>query len=418
MALGDSQVGIRAERRSSRPLPAVRRPIYLDYAATTPVAPEVAGEMIACLTAEGNFGNPASRAHEYGWQAERAVERARAGVARLIGADARQIIWTSGATEANNLAIKGAAEAYRRTHPHGGHMVVSSVEHKAVLDPARWLQQFGFALTVLRPTVEGLITPDRLRSALRTDTFLISIMHVNNELGCVNDIGGLAAVRPHPGILFHCDAAQSAGKIALDVAELGVDLLSLSAHKFYGPKGIGALYVRGGDRPEIAAQMHGGGHEGNLRSGTLPTHQCVGMGAAAELATRSLAHDADRVGRLRDRLWQGLAALPNARRNGSARQCVSGILNVTFGGETTAPWDNGALLASLGNIAMSSGSACNSASDAPSHVLEAIGLSPAQARASLRFSLGRYTTDEEVELAVDFITEVFSRLQRGPRESR
>ena len=266
----------------------MRKPVYLDYASTTPVAPEVAAKMAECLMVEGNFANPASRSHSYGWQAEEAVENARGQVAQLIGADPREIVWTSGATEANNLALKGAAETYRQQHSIGGHIIVSAIEHKAVLDPVAWLENSGFTVTRLMPTSEGLITTTSLQAALRDDTFLVSIMQVNNELGCINDIKALCEICKSHSILFHCDAAQSAGKIEIDVKNLGVDLLSLSAHKFYGPKGVGALYVRRAGEVKIAAQIHGGGHERNMRSGTLATHQCVGMGEAAELATKNL----------------------------------------------------------------------------------------------------------------------------------
>jgi cysteine desulfurase len=384
------------------------RPVYFDYAATTPVAPEVAAEMAQHLTLNGNFGNPASRSHGYGWQAEQAVERARSRVARLVGARPSEIIWTSGATEANNLALKGAAELYRREHPHGGHLIVSAVEHKSVLDPAHWLESAGFAVTRVAPTPEGLITPAILQAALRDDTFLISVMHVNNELGSVNDLKSLSAVRRGRRILFHSDAAQSAGKVELDVGAFDLDLVSLSAHKFYGPKGIGALYVRASDMPRIAAQIHGGGHELNLRSGTLPTHQCVGMGAAAALAEQTRLEDSERVTRLREELWQGLAGLPGIQRNGPLSGGVSGILSVAFSANSRASRSSDALLASLSQLAISTGSACNSASAAPSYVLQAVGLGAAGA--VLRFSLGRYTTTEEVQFAIASVTEAVTRL--------
>lgn len=388
----------------------MRKPVYLDYAATTPVAPEVAAKMASCLLLEGNFANPASRSHMLGWQAEEAVEHARSQVAALIGADPRELVWTSGATEANNLALKGAAESYRAQHPSGGHILVSAIEHKAVLDPANWLQQQGFAVSRLQPTAEGLVTAEALQAALRPDTFLVSAMQVNNELGCISDIKALAAVCKSRGILFHCDAAQSAGKIALDVKDLGVDLLSLSAHKFYGPKGIGALYVRRAGEVKIAAQIHGGGHERNMRSGTLATHQCVGMGEAAELAQTLLAEDAQHIAQLRDRLWQGIAGLPYVALNSSAAARVSGILNVAFADGKGQGCDGETLLLSLRDLAVSSGSACNSATTSPSYVLQAIGLSDAQAQASLRFSLGRYSTLEEVEFAIDQICSVVAKL--------
>lgn len=385
----------------------MRKPVYLDYAATTPVAPEVAALMAQCLTLEGTFANPASRSHVYGWQAEELVEEARAQVAQLINADPREIVWTSGATEANNLALKGIAESYRASNASGGHIVVSAIEHKAVLDPASWLETQGFSVTRLLPDSDGIVTVDALTAALQADTFLVSIMQVNNELGCINDIKSLAAICGMRGILFHCDAAQSAGKIALDVKDLGVDLLSLSAHKFYGPKGVGALYVKRAANVKVAAQIHGGGHERGMRSGTLATHQLVGIGAAAKLAQEHLVRDAERIKSLRDHLWQALADLPGVKRNGSSEFCVSGILNVAFGNT-----DGEMLLLSLRDLAVSSGSACNSASMSPSYVLKAIGLSDENAQASLRFSIGRYTTAKEIEFAIEHLRSVISKLHK------
>lgn len=386
----------------------MRKPIYLDYAATTPVAPEVATRMAQCLTLDGIFANPASRSHLYGWQAEEIVEEARAQVAALINADPREIVWTSGATEANNLALKGVAENYRVENKTGGHIVVSAIEHKAVLDPVGWLEAQGFQVTYVQPTQEGIITVDALTNALRGDTVVVSIMQVNNELGCINDIKSLSAVCKARGILFHCDAAQSAGKVALDVKALGVDLLSLSAHKFYGPKGIGALYVRRDGDLKVAAQIHGGGHERGMRSGTLPTHQLVGIGEAARVAAEHLIDDAARINGLRDRLWEGIADLPGIKRNGSSTDCVSGILNITFGGA-----DGEMLLLSLRDLAASSGSACNSASMSPSYVLKAIGLSDEAAQASLRFSIGRYTTAAEIEYAIEHLRGVIAKLHKA-----
>lgn len=386
----------------------MRKPIYLDYAATTPVAPEVAASMVQCLTLEGIFANPASRSHVFGWQAEELVEEARAQVANLINADPREIVWTSGATEANNLALKGVAETYRANHHTGGHIVVSAIEHKAVLDPASWLEAQGFRVTRLQPSQDGIITVDALANALCSDTFLVSIMQVNNELGCINDIKGLVEVCKARGILFHCDAAQSAGKIPVDVKALGVDLLSLSAHKFYGPKGIGALYVRRAGDVKIAAQIHGGGHERGMRSGTLPTHQLVGVGEAAKLAAEHLVADSERIRVLRDRLWQGIADLPGIKRNGSSVDCVSGILNLAFGNA-----DGEMLLLSLRDLAISSGSACNSASMSPSYVLKAIGLDDETAQASLRFSLGRYTAADEIEYAIEHLRGVIAKLHKA-----
>lgn len=407
----------REYRVTSKQHPAIRKPVYLDYAATTPVAPSVAAKMAECLTLEGNFANPASRSHGYGWQAEEAVEHARAQVAALINADTREIVWTSGATEANNLALKGAAESYRATHANGGHIIVSAIEHKAVLDPAKWLETQGFAVTYLQPDSEGVIAVDALEAALREDTFLISLMQVNNELGSINDVATYAILCKSRGILLHCDAAQSAGKVAIDVKALGVDLLSLSAHKFYGPKGIGALYVRRAGDVKIAAQIHGGGHERNMRSGTLATHQCVGMGEAAELAAQLLVEDNCRVAQLRDQFWQGIADLPHVQRNGSSAKTASGHLNVAFADADGQGCDGESLLLGLRDLAISSGSACNSASLSPSYVLKAIGLSDAQARASLRFSVGRYTTLAEIEFAIDHIRSVVAKLQQKSLQS-
>lgn len=386
----------------------LRKPVYLDYAATTPVAPEVATRMAQCLTMDGTFANPASRSHVYGWQAEEIVEEARAQVAALINADTREIVWTSGATESNNLALKGVAETYRATRATGGHIVVSAIEHKAVLDPAGWLEAQGFRVTRLQPGEDGIITAAALENALEEDTFLVSTMLVNNELGCTNDVKSLVEVCKPRGILFHCDAAQAAGKIPVDVKELGVDLLSLSAHKFYGPKGVGALYVRRSGDVKVAAQIHGGGHERAMRSGTLATHQLTGMGTAAQLAAEKLAEDSARITQLRDRLWQGIADLPGVIRNGSSLHNVGGILNVAFG-----KLDGEMLLLSLRDLAISSGSACNSASMSPSYVLKAIGLSDEQAQASLRFSIGRYTTAGEIEFAIEHLRSVVAKLHKA-----
>ena len=394
------------------PQTSFRKPVYLDYAATTPVAPQVAAKMAECLTREGNFANPASRSHLFGWQAEEAVENARSQIANLIGADTREIVWTSGATEANNLALKGAAENYRTQHPTGGHIVISAIEHKAVLDPVAWLEEHGFSVTRLLPDHEGMMTPENLVAALRGDTFLVSLMQVNNELGVINDIKAFAEICKSRGILMHSDAAQSVGKIAVDVKNLGLDLLSISAHKFYGPKGVGALYVRRANDVKIAAQIHGGGHERNMRSGTLATHQCVGMGEAAELAQAEMSSDAERILQLRELLWQGISDLPYVKRNSNCAQSVSGILNVTFANNGAQGFDGEMLLLSLRDLAVSSGSACNSASMSPSYVLKAIGLSDTQAQASLRFSVGRYTTREEIEFAVEHIRSTVTKLLR------
>ena len=397
-------------RQSVKPIPEtspLRKPVYLDYAATTPVAPEVAEAMMACMTLTGNFANPASRSHVYGWQAEEAVEDARGQVAALLHADPREIVWTSGATEANNLALKGAAIRYREEHPEGGHIIVSAIEHKAVLDPAQWLEQQGFQVTRLQPDEYGRIHSSTLRDALRDDTFLVSIMHVNNELGTVNDIAELGVICRTHGCLFHVDAAQSGGKLALDMRQQSVDLLSLSAHKMYGPKGIGALYIRRDPAVKIAAQIHGGGHERGYRSGTLATHQCVGMGKAAELAAVQINEEPVRIAALRDQLWRGIADLSGVKLNGHPEARACGHLNVAFAG-----CDGEMLLLSLRDLAVSTGSACNSASIAPSYVLKAIGLDDDLAHASIRFSLGRYTTAEEVSFAIQHIRQVVKHLQK------
>lgn len=380
----------------------MRTPIYLDYAATTPVDPRVAARMAECLTLEGNFANPASRSHLFGWQAEEAVEHARGQIATLLNCDAREIVWTSGATEANNLALKGAAQA--RQHD-GKHIVVSTIEHKAVLDPAHWLADQGFDVTFLVPNASGRVLPEQLAEVLRPDTILVSLMHVNNELGTVNDIAALGALCRANGTLFHVDAAQSVGKLRLDMQAMPVDLLSLSAHKFYGPKGMGALYVRRAPEVKVVAQQHGGGHERGMRSGTLPTHQCVGLGLAAELAGAQLVEESQRIAGLRDRLWQGIHDLPGVSLNGHSTERVCGILNVAFAGQ-----DGETLLMALRDIAISTGSACTSASVEPSFVLKAIGLPDELAHASLRLSIGRFTTEQEIDFAVGHIRQVVSAL--------
>lgn len=380
----------------------MRSPIYLDYAATTPVDPQVAKRMAECLTLEGNFANPASRSHLFGWQAEEAVEHARGQVASLLNCDAREIVWTSGATEADNLALKGVAQAKQL---YGKHIVVSAIEHKAVLDPAHWLADQGFDVTFLTPDASGRVLPEQLAEVLRPDTILVSLMQVNNELGTVNDIVALGALCRANGTLFHVDAAQSVGKLPLDMQTMPVDLLSLSAHKFYGPKGIGALYVRRAPEVKVIAQVHGGGHERGMRSGTLATHQCVGMGLAAELAGAQLVEESQRIAGLRDRLWQGIRDLPGVSLNGHPKERVCGILNVAFAGQ-----DGETLLMALRDIAISTGSACTSASVEPSFVLKAIGLPDELAHASLRLSIGRFTTEQEIDFAVGHIRQVVSAL--------
>ncbi len=382
--------------------------IYLDYAATTPVDPRVAQVMAACLTLDGTFGNPASRSHRYGWQAEQVVENARRQLADLLAADPREIVWTSGATESNNLALKGVVEALRAGDAGRPlHIITSAIEHKAVLDVCAWLQaQQQVDVTYLTPDADGLIRVQQVADALRDDTCLVSLMAVNNELGTITDIAAIGALlKDHPAYL-HVDAAQALGKVAVNVRDWQVDLLSVSAHKFYGPKGIGALYVRREPQVKLAAQMHGGGHERGMRSGTLPTHQLAGLGEAARLVQEELAADEARIRALSARLWDGLQALGGVYLNGHTQQRTANHLNVSFDGV-----DGEILLASLAKVAVSSGSACNSATVAPSYVLKAIGRSDALAHAGLRFSLGRFTTTEEIGFALSEVTRVVQMLR-------
>ena len=377
----------------------MKKPVYLDYAATTPVDQRVAAVMCRYLTLDGVFANPASRSHLYGWQAEEAVETARQQVADLLSADAREIVWTSGATESNNLAIKGYVQANREK---GNHIITSVIEHKAVLDTCAWLERHeGVAVTYLQPDASGIITPESLRHALREDTLLVSLMHVNNEIGTINDIAVLGKIARSAGAVFHTDAAQSAGKEAINTQVLPVDLVSLSSHKIYGPKGIGALYMRRQPGVKLTAQIHGGGHERGMRSGTLATHQIAAMGEAFAIAQREMAEESQRIQSLRLRLWQGLQQLQGVRLNGHPDQRVSGILNVSVDGV-----DGEALMMALGDLAISSGSACNSASVEPSYVVSALGVSRQQALAALRFSLGRFSTEEEVDFAAETVTKV------------
>jgi len=371
----------------------MKLPLYLDYSATTPVDPRVAKLMCDCLTQEGNFGNPASRSHVYGWQAEEAVENARRQVADLINADPREIVWTSGATESDNLAIKGVAHFY---HKKGKHIITSKIEHKAVLDTCRQLEREGFEVTYLEPSIEGLISPEQVAEAMREDTILVSLMHVNNEIGVVTDIAAIGEITRAKKVLFHVDAAQSAGKITIDVETAKVDLMSFSAHKVYGPKGIGALFVRRKPRVRLEAQMHGGGHERGMRSGTLATHQIVGMGAAFAIAQAEMESDNARIDALRQRLWDGVKAMEAVYMNGHATQRVSGNANISFNfveGES--------LLMSLRELAVSSGSACTSASLEPSYVLRALGMNDELAHSSIRFSIGRFTTEADIDQAVE-----------------
>lgn len=382
----------------------MKLPIYLDYAATTPVDPRVAEAMMGCLTLTGNFANPASRSHVYGWQAEEAVEVARGQVASLMGAEAREIVWTSGATEADNLAIKGVAFAHRAK---GQHIITSKMEHKAVIDSCQMLEAEGFEVTYLTPSKGGLISIDQVKAACRSDTILVTLMYVNNEIGTLTDIGAIGEFCSGQGILFHVDAAQGAGKLPINVKTQHIDLLSLSAHKFYGPKGIGALYVRRIPQVKLATQIHGGGHERGMRSGTLATHQIVGMGLAAQIAQSELSEESARISGLRQKLFQGIQRLPGIVLHGDADQRVPGILNVAITGQ-----DDETLLLALTDIAISTGSACTSASMEPSFVLKSMGVENSIAFASLRLSIGRFTTEAEVDFAVNHITTTVTRLRQ------
>ncbi|MAT50283.1 MAG: IscS subfamily cysteine desulfurase [Porticoccaceae bacterium] len=381
----------------------MKLPIYLDYAATTPVDPRVAEKMTRFLTMDGVFGNPASRSHSYGWQAEAAVEEARGQVAALINADPREIVWTSGATESDNLAVKGVAHACQA---RGRHLVTSAIEHKAVLDSCRQLEREGFEVTYVLPGSDGITSPEAVSDALRDDTVLVSVMHANNEIGVINDIEAIGAVCRERGVYFHVDAAQSAGKVALDLQSLPVDLMSFSGHKIYGPKGVGALYVRRRPRVPVEAQMHGGGHERGMRSGTLPVHQVVGMGEAFALAGETMETENCRVLGLRHRLWERIRGLPGIRLNGHPDRRLSGNLNVSF-----ADVEGESLMIALKDLAVSSGSACSSASFEPSHVLLALGLDVEMAHSAIRFSLGRFTDQEQIEFAGAQIVQAVERLQ-------
>ncbi len=381
----------------------MHNPIYLDYAATTPVDPLVAERMAACLTLDGNFGNPASRSHLIGWKAEEAVEEARRQVADLVHCDPREIVWTSGATESDNLAIKGAAHSQRT---RGSHLITSSIEHKAVLDTFAHLQGEGFEVTYLAPDASGIVSPASVEAALRPDTTLVSLMHVNNELGSVNDIAAIGALTRPREILFHVDAAQSAGKLAIDLSALQVDLMSFSAHKVYGPKGMGALYVCRNPRAVIEAQMHGGGHERGMRSGTLATHQIVGMGSAFALAAQHMAEESQRLLALRKRLLDGLAPLGGVTLNGHPVNTAPGIVNLAFAGV-----DGESLLLSLREIAVSSGSACTSATMEPSYVLRGIGLADDLAQSSLRLSMGRFSSERDIDAAIASLSKAVLALR-------
>ncbi len=379
----------------------IHLPIYLDYSATTPVDPRVADEMIPYLTEK--FGNPASRSHSFGWVADEAVEHAREQVASLVNADPKEIVWTSGATESNNLALKGAAHFYA---DKGKHIVTVQTEHKAVLDTVRELERQGISATYLEPEPSGLLDLEKLKAALRPDTIIVSVMYVNNEIGVIQDIPAIGEICRGRGILLHVDAAQATGKVVIDLQKLKVDLMSFSAHKTYGPKGIGALYVRRKPRVRLEAQMHGGGHERGFRSGTLATHQIVGMGAAYRIAKEEMATENERIRMLRNRLWTGLSNMEEVYLNGDLEQRVPHNLNVSFNfveGES--------LIMAVKDIAVSSGSACTSASLEPSYVLRALGRNDELAHSSIRFTIGRFTTVEEVDYTINLLHEKIGKLR-------
>ncbi|HGI5913448.1 TPA: IscS subfamily cysteine desulfurase [Yersinia enterocolitica] len=381
----------------------MKTPIYLDYAATTPVDPRVAEKMMQYLTLDGIFGNPASRSHKFGWQAEEAVDIARNDIAALVGADPREIVFTSGATESDNLAIKGAANFYQKK---GKHIITCKTEHKAVLDTCRQLEREGFEVTYLAPQSNGIIDLKQLEAAMREDTILVSIMHVNNEIGVVQDIAEIGEMCRSRGIIFHVDATQSVGKLPIDLSKLKVDLMSFSAHKVYGPMGVGALFVRRKPRIRIEAQQHGGGHERGMRSGTLPVHQIAGMGEAYRIAKEEMESEAARLRSLRLRLWNGIKDIEEVYLNGDLENGAPGILNVSFNyveGES--------LIMALKDLAVSSGSACTSASLEPSYVLRALGMNDELAHSSIRFSLGRFTTEEEIDYAIALVRKSIGRLR-------
>lgn len=379
----------------------MKKPVYLDYAATTPVDPAVADEMIKYLTLDGLFGNPASRTHGFGWQAEAAVESARSQVASLIHADPREIVWTSGATESNNLAIKGAIAGRDNAH-----LITSTIEHKAVVDTCKWLEAQGVSITWLEPNSDGRIQPDQVFEAIKPETVLVSLMLVNNELGCITDIATIGAELRRQGVMFHVDAAQAAGKMPIDVSAMSVDLMSFSGHKVYGPKGVGALYVRRSPDVRIEAQVHGGGHERGMRSGTLPTHQIAGMGEAFAIAQNRLNDEIEQLEGLRSSFLKALEGLQGVTLNGSSAFYVPGIINLSF-----ADVNAESLMLGLRDLAVSSGSACASATIDPSYVLRGIGLSDDLAHRALRFSIGRYTTGEEIDFAAAQIIDVVTRLR-------
>ena len=377
--------------------------IYLDYASTTPVDPRVASKMMEFLTPEGEFGNPASRSHRFGWKADEAVEEARSHVANLVNCDPREVVWTSGATEADNLAIKGVARFYKSK---GNHIITSKIEHKAVLDPCRQLEREGFEVTYLDPDDKGVISPEAVKSAIKDSTVLVSIMHINNELGTVNDISKIGDVTRDKGIFFHVDAAQSTGKVNIDLEKMSVDLMSFSAHKTYGPKGVGALYVRRKPRVRLEALIHGGGHERGMRSGTLATHQIVGMGEAFRLARKEMEEDYKKIAKYHEKFLDKVKEIDHVYINGDLNNKVPNILNVSFNfveGES--------LIMGLKDIAVSSGSACTSASLEPSYVLRALGRKDELAHSSIRFSFGRFTSDDDVNNTLDILGNVVHRLR-------
>lgn len=381
----------------------MKLPIYLDYSATTPVDSRVAQKMMDCMTIDGNFGNPASRSHRFGWQAEESVDVARHQIAELVNCDPREIIFTSGATESDNLAIKGAANFYNKK---GKHVITVKTEHKAVLDTCRELERQGYEVTYMDVEENGLLDLQKLADTMRDDTVLVSVMHVNNEIGVIQDIDTIGEMCRERKIIFHVDAAQSAGKVLIDLSQLKVDLMSFSAHKIYGPKGIGALYVRRKPRIRLEAQMHGGGHERGFRSGTLATHQIVGMGEAFAIAKQDMEKEQKHIIALRDKLWNGLKDIEEVRLNGDAHQRSASITNISFNyveGES--------LIMALKDIAVSSGSACTSASLEPSYVLRALGLSDELAHSSIRFSIGRFTTEEQIDFTIDLVKTAIERLR-------
>ena len=378
-------------------------PIYFDYASTTPADPRVVKKMQECLSLDGNFGNPASRSHSFGLKAEEATEEARSNVASLVNCDPREIVWTSGATESDNLAIKGSA---RFNKSKGNHIITSKVEHKAVLDSCRQLEREGFEISYLDPNSNGIITPEMVLNSITDKTILVSLMHINNEIGVINDIESIGKITREKGIIFHVDAAQSTGKLPIDLSKLEIDLMSFSAHKTYGPKGIGAMYARRKPRVRLEAQIHGGGHERGMRSGTLATHQIVGMGEAFRIAKEDMFEDNIRIKSLRDKFWEGLKDMEEVYLNGDPEHRAAGFLNVSFNyveGES--------LIMALKDIAVSSGSACTSASLEPSYVLRAIGLKDELAHSSIRFAIGRFTTEEEIEYTIGLVRNAVEKLR-------